>query len=145
MGVSVRPGVDVVSDATFKVVIENMPEMGFSTFSEVQVSGNTIRYREGNDPMEMGWTKQPGLSDIDNLTLERGAVVDEEYLIEWGANKDRRTVDIVRTDPDGNPIRTIRLYRCYPETYSWGEGDAESEDGYAVEKLVLACEKAESK
>jgi len=145
MGVSLRPGVDVISDATYRIDIENLPEMGFSTFSEVQVSGNTIRYREGDDPMQMGWTKQPGLSDVDNVTLERGAVIDQSYLTEWGANKDRRTVDIVRTDPNGDEVRRIRLYSCYPETYSWGEGDAESEDGYAVEKLVLACERAEEK
>jgi phage tail-like protein len=136
-----RPGVDPILQNKYRVVIEGFQVEGFSEYSEPEQDAGVAKYRNGDGA---NWVnKQAGLDIFNSVTLKRGCFPGETWLNDWNDTKDRRTVDIVMLNKEGEEAKRRRLFECFPKKFSAGQGDAMSEDGVVIETLELEFEHAE--
>ena len=101
-----------------------------------------IVYREGGDLVPT--VKDPGLLNISDVTLERGAVAEDSDMYDWFEEvadyvtntglvqpQFKREFDIVERDRAGQPVQRWRCTEAWPKKFVAGEWDAD-----ASEKVV---------
>lgn len=142
MGIQ-REGIDTYQVRKFGVRIDRIAEGDFVDCTPIEVDSAVSEYRTGTDP---DWKKkQPGGKNYPDVTLTRGEMyLAESFLAQWEANKDRRAVEIYRLNHEGDVEgKVIKLHGAFPRGYKTGEFDATSDDGLAIETIVIAYEYAE--
>lgn len=137
----------------FKFVIEvdGVESSGFQKASEISSEVAKVEYREGGALIP---DKSPGLVTVTDVTLERGATVDQD-LFDWfsqvvdiGANSGlidpeyKRTLDLVQQDRDGSTLRRWRLHDAWPIKFVAGEWDNEADEN-VIEMVTLTFDRFE--
>jgi len=122
----------------FTVEIDGVTHAGFSKCSALEAEIDVIKYREGGDIRPT--TKDAGLLDFSDLTLERGAVVEDSDLYNWfqrvvgtvsdigallgdPANDYKATLDIVCRNSLKQETKRWRIYEAWPKKFKAGEWD----------------------
>ena len=115
------------------------------TCSEISWEAQDVNIDEGGNPLTH---KEPGKIEVQDVTLERGAGIDEEFheqALRTINFIDRRgdTVDVLKDDydiidldRDGTERRRVTLVNAYVKMYSHGEWDATSNE-VLIHKIVL--------
>jgi phage tail-like protein len=131
---------------SFTVEIDGIAEASFAEVSGLEGSIDVVEYREGTDS-PLAVRKLPGLTRYANVTLRRGLTETRDLWQWWKAvasgKPDRRDVQIVLRDRQGNPARRWTLAEAWPVCYSVSVLDAESGE-VAIESLELAHERLDS-
>jgi len=123
---------------------------GFRTVSGIRSETEVVEYREGLDGGQV--RKLPGISNYDNIVLERGLSVDNA-LQKWrdqvavpvhagqGLPEDqfRADLEVVLKDYSGNEVKAWHIYECWPAVYEIDSFDASSSD-VVLERVELANE-----
>ena len=139
----------------FIVEIDGFQSAGFNKCSELSVEAAKIEYYEGGGLIPH---KSPGRLSYSDVTLERGATIEQD-MYDWFAqvgnagfqgtaaigagsgrgekdNGYKRQVDIVQLDRDGTTRRRWRLYNAWPQKFTAGEWDNDS-DEKVIEMVTL--------
>jgi phage tail-like protein len=115
------------------------------TCSEINWEAQDVNIDEGGNPLTH---KEPGKIEVPDVTLERGAGIDEEFHDQAARtidfiNRGGDTVDvlkddydIVELDRDGTEVRRKTLRNAYVKGYSHGEWDATANE-VLIQKIVL--------
>jgi phage tail-like protein len=140
----------------FIVQIEGVTRAKFRSVSEITMTHEDIDHWEGGRAIAY---KSPGRVTVDDVTLERGVIDNDDDLYFWfitttdvnvdsplgagigtGLGLDdeayKRDVDIVQLKRDGTPRKRIRLVNAYPKTVTLGSMNNE-EDAKTIESVVL--------
>lgn len=132
----------------FLVEIEGVGYAGFSKCSALEAEVETIEYREGGAIIA---EKDPGLVNVSNVTLERGATMDKDL---WNWFKEvidlasglgdidddfKRDGDIIQQDRDGLEVRRWSIYRVWPRKFVAGEWDNEANEN-VIESVELSIQ-----
>lgn len=144
-------------DKKFKFVVEvdGLGWAGFQKCSELAVEIQQVKYREGGTLVAH---KDPGLVEVSDVTLSRGATRDHD-LWNWvkqvvdmiasggggaggigagAVDPDfRRNADIVQLDRDGTELRRWSLYSTWPTKFVAGEWDNDADEN-VIETITLA-------
>lgn len=131
-----RPKIDPLQSRKFIIEIDGFPQMGFSKFSELEISHAISKYREGDQADYP--TKQRGMMEFPDVTLEKGIFKEEFDLTGWDETGERRTVSIIRLDHLRQEAYRYVLNEAFPANIKLGDGDALSEDGLAIQSITLA-------
>ena len=116
----------------FKFVVkfegQNDPVAGISKVSVLRRTTEVIRHRHGGDPSTS--RKQPGRTEYEPITLERGVTHDNEFekwankVWNFGAqpgseeSKDfRRNIIIELRNEAGQPVLRYNVHRCWVSEY----------------------------
>lgn len=134
----------------FIVEIDGVSHAGFSKCSALEIEIEKIEYREGG---RLTAHKSPGLVNISDITLERGAVVDDADLYnvfvkvvdmasESGDVEDtfRFNFDVVVLDRDNSPLKRWRFTNCWINKFVGGEWDNSSSEK-TIEMVTITVEK----
>ena len=138
----------------FKYLVEITGNMvfakaGFSSVSGLNMNTDEITYREGGDNHTP--RKMPGLTNFDDITLERGMSEDRDMwefaskvftLDSPNASNDpgfRASVIVKLKDRAGNIVKQWEVQRVWFKTYETGEFDGEGSE-VMIERIVLAQE-----
>lgn len=126
----------------FLVEIDGITHARFATCSSLEPEVEEVIYREGGDLAPTA--KDPGLYNVPDVTLTRGAVHDDSDLYDWfesvvsfatdaGALNPnyKRNVDIVILDRDKSELYRWRLFDCWPKKFVAGDWD-----GNVTEKTI---------
>jgi phage tail-like protein len=122
----------------FTVEIDGITHMGFQKCSALEAEIDVVKYREGGDIRPT--TKDAGLLDFSDLTLERGAVAEDSDMYQWiqtvvGTVSDlgatlsdpsgdyKRTLDIVCRNNMKQEIKRWRVYEAWPKKFKAGDWD----------------------
>jgi phage tail-like protein len=122
----------------FTVEIDGVVHMGFNKCSALEAEIEEVKYREGGDIRPT--TKDAGLVDFSDLTIERAAVASDSDLYDWvqtvtnlvsdlgleAAGPDgsyKRTMDIVCRNNRKAVIKRWRIYEAWPKKFKAGEWD----------------------
>jgi phage tail-like protein len=131
----------------FKFVIEadGIASAAFQKCSEISVEVAKVEYHEGGS---LTPNKSPGRLTFADVTLERGATMDED-LFKWFqdvavtssglglVDSDyKRNLDIVQQDRDGSTLRRWTLVGAWPVKFVAGEWDNESDEN-VIESVTL--------
>ena len=131
----------------FKYVVEIdfLAHAGFSKCSELSVEVANVQYFEGGSLIP---NKSPGRLTFADVTLERGATVDQD-LFKWFQDvaitssglglvdpSYKRNLDIVQQDRDGSTLRRWTLFGAWPTKFVAGEWDNESDEN-VIESVTL--------
>lgn len=122
----------------FIVEIDGVVHAGFNKCSELSAEIDKIEYREGG---RLTSHKSPGLVNITDITLERGAVTDDSDLYDWfttvvdivantGSLEDsfRRNFDIVVRDRNNQPLKRWRCRDAWPMKFVGGDWDNDASE-----------------
>jgi phage tail-like protein len=133
----------------FLVEIDGVTSAGFARCSALEVEIEKIEYREGGVLVPY---KAPGLGNISDLTLERGAVYNDTDLWDWfksvvntrtntGAAEDlfRRNLDIVVLNRDNTERYRWRCFDTWPMKFTAGDWDADASE-HTITSVVLAVQ-----
>jgi phage tail-like protein len=138
----------------FKFVIEadGIASAAFQKCSEISVEVAKVEYHEGGSLIP---NKSPGRLTFADVTLERGATMDED-LFKWFqdvavtssglglVDSDyKRNLDIVQQDRDGSTLRRWTLVGAWPIKFVAGEWDNESDEN-VIESVTLTYDYFES-
>jgi phage tail-like protein len=139
---------DFFEKFNFIVEIAGIRRAGFTTVSDLSMNFGKTVLREGGRTLPH---KKPGLTDAEDITLERGVVMDADFHT-WAkqvmdaasgngitALGYKRTIDIIVIDRDGSERAKYTVYGAFPIKIKAGEWDATSEEA-VMEELVLACD-----
>jgi len=127
---------------------------GYGKVSGLKDSTDVGEYREGNDGNSI--QKMAGLSNHDDITLERGLSVQgfmkawRDKVMKWDKDSsDTNTseepdgyykdLNIEILDRKGNVVRTYPVYRCFPNSYEIDDLDAKSSE-VIMERVILTVE-----
>lgn len=133
----------------FLVQIDGVTSAGFQKAGPLKAMVGVVKYREGGQLMA---TKDPGLVDFDDITLERGMTVDQDLhnwfkdvvdvLAETGKVGEamKRHLDLVQQDRDGSEVARYRVFSCWPNEYQHGEWDNNAEE-VVIESVKLTVTK----
>lgn len=118
----------------FTVEIDGVTHMGFNKCSALEAELEEIVYREGGDVRAT--TKDAGLLNFSDLTLERAAVAEDSDLFDWietvvdlvadiglPDNTYKRTLDIVCRNNARAVIKRWRISEVWPKKFKAGEWD----------------------
>lgn len=132
----------------FTIHIDGFAHAGFNKMSELSAEFDEIVYREGGDLVPT--VKDPGLMNVGDVTLERGAVASDGDLYEWfeevanfSTNTGKvqpvfkRQFDIVERDREGNPVQRWRCEEAWPKKFVAGEWDADASEK-VIQKVTLS-------
>jgi phage tail-like protein len=134
----------------FTIEIDGVTHMGFNKCSALEAEIEEVKYREGGDVRPT--TKDAGLLDFSDLTIERAAVSEDSDLYDWiqsvvGTVSDigstladptsdyKRTLDIVCRNNLKQVIKRWRVYEAWPKKFKAGDWD-----NNASEKTVESVE-----
>jgi len=130
----------------YRVEIDGVAHAGFNKCSALEAEIDKIEYREGG---RLTPQKSPGLVNISDITLERGAVSSDSDLYDWftqvvdlvantGQIEDtfRRNFDIVVLDRDNNPIKRWRCTDAWPTKFTAGDWDNDASE-HNIEMVVV--------
>jgi phage tail-like protein len=137
--------IDPYGKYNFAVELDGLTRAGFRSCSGLDVSQQAGTYREGTD-RSLGMRKVPGLVTYGDITLSRG-ISNDNKLWEWRqqvatGNLARHDISIVLLDDAGSAKIRWNLFACWPTKWTGPELDATA-DEFAIETLVLACERIE--
>lgn len=135
----------------FRVGWAGIAHAGFQKVTGLGVTVNRAEYREGTDPP--GMRKYPGLSNVEEVTLERGFAPDgDKELFSWfelvkpfaDSNsvpdpEFRKDIEIQVMDKTGNVIKTYQLFNAWPAEYRLADMDAQSDDPL-IASVIIVCE-----
>lgn len=127
---------------------------GYNKVSGLKDSTDVVEYREGQDGNYI--QKMAGLSNHDDITLERGLSVQgfmkawRDKVMKWDKDSsDTNTseepdgyykdLNIEILDRKGNVVRTYPVYRCFPNSYEIDDLDAKSSE-VIMERVILTVE-----
>lgn len=123
----------------FTIEIDGVAHAGFNKMSALEAEFDEITYREGGDLVPT--VKDPGLLNVSDVTLERGAVADDGDLYDWfeqvadyatntGLNQPnfKREFDIVERDREGSPVQRWRCEEAWVKKFTAGEWDADASE-----------------
>ena len=131
----------------FKYVVEidSVASSAFQKCSELSAEVAKVEYFEGGALIP---NKSPGRLTFADVTLERGATVDED-LFKWFQDvamlasglglvdpSYKRNLDIVQQDRDGTTLRRWTLSGAWPTKFVAGEWDNESDEN-VIESVTL--------
>ena len=131
----------------FKYVVEidGVASSAFQKCSELSAEVAKVEYFEGGSLIP---NKSPGRLTFADVTLERGATVDED-LFKWFQDvamlasglglvdpSYKRNLDIVQQDRDGTTLRRWTLSGAWPTKFVAGEWDNESDEN-VIESVTL--------
>lgn len=134
----------------FVVEIDGVASAGFNKCGPLSAEVGVVPYREGG---KLAATKDPGLYNSEDITLERGAT-DDQDLFNWfkevvdatnnagtGLNvpEFKRNLDIVQQDRDGSTLARWRVFNAWPNKFGAGEWDNEAEEN-VMESVTLTNE-----
>ncbi len=125
----------------FRVEIDSIDEAGFQECSGLDITTDSVDYREGTDPPHL--RKLTGLNKYSPITLKRG-VTDSETLWQWQQNiatgtLDRRNVSIVLFDTLGEEKWRWNLRNAWPSKWTGPTFNAMNND-LAIETLEISYE-----
>lgn len=123
----------------FKYIVEidGFASAGFQKCSELSMEVGKVEYREGGSLIP---NKSPGLLNMTDVTLERGATTDLELYtwfkeVAYAASglglKDeeyKRDFDIVQQDRDGSEQRRWNVTKGWPTKFVAGDWDNDAEE-----------------
>lgn len=130
---------------SFTVEIDGHQSAAFMKASGLKVVIEKIIHREGGGLFPQ---KSPGLADIEDVTLERGAALDQDFVLwlELTANSlsgrgvpspaHERNLDIIVHDRDGSEKVRYRCLRCWIKEWTPGDWDSNSSEKL-VESVVI--------
>jgi len=131
----------------FKYIVEidSVASSAFQKCSELSAEVAKVEYFEGGSLIP---NKSPGRLTFADVTLERGATVDED-LFKWFQDvamlasglglvdpSYKRNLDIVQQDRDGTTLRRWTLSGAWPTKFVAGEWDNESDEN-VIESVTL--------
>ncbi len=134
----------------FVVEIDEVASAGFQKAGPLGVEIGEVVYREGGRLIA---TKDPGLVNFKDLTLERGVTNDFD-LFTWlkqvvdatnnggiGLNvpEFKRNFDLVQQDRDGSTVARWRGFNAWPKDFDAGEWDNDAEEN-VIEVVTLSVE-----
>jgi phage tail-like protein len=102
----------------FKVDLGNGTEVLFQEVSGMDLSEQTIEYRQGNNPV-FSTINMPGIVKSQHVTMKKGVFANDNTFFDW-YNKikmntlERRNVVIKLIDEGGNPTITWTLTNAWP-------------------------------
>lgn len=127
----------------YQVEISGVRWAGFRTMSDLSVNVDEVAQREGGALIP---NKEPGLVNVDDVTLARGATDDRDLwewmkeVIEAGSIVDspahKRDIDIVQQDRRGVEIARWTLYGCWPKKFKAGDWDNEASENVITEVIL---------
>lgn len=121
-------------------------EMTFSAVSGLEVSYETIEYKDGTG----GVFRMPGQSTPVHITLRRGMVVGKSQLYDWISSislnqVEKKDISISLTNASGNELLvTWNISNAFPTKLSAPNFDASSNE-VAIEELSLLADAVTSK
>ena len=137
----------VLKKAFFTVEIEGIIHGKFTSCTEIAPEVEEIIYREGGDLAPT--VKDPGLYNVPDVTLARGAVPQDSDLFDWFSEvvdfatdagllnpNFKKNVDVVVRDRDKSELLRYRLYDAWPKKVVVGDWDSVSE--MVVESVTLS-------
>lgn len=137
---------------SFIVEIDGIAHAGFQKCSELSYEIDKVEYREGGRKHPF---KSPGLVNFTDITLERGAVVDDSDLYNWAEEcasiveeagvietDFRRNFDIVVKDRDGVPLKRWRCVDAWVQKFTGGEWDNDASEK-TIEMVVITFDSFE--
>lgn len=146
---------DPLADYNFIIEIGKFARAGFMSCSALDVSYETIEYREGGNQATK--RKRPGLASYPDITLERGIIIGtgqgKADLALWlneifdatsntpkRAKKFRREIDRVVKDDNGVNTERYRLMQCWPSKATISGALDATKSGNLVESMTIAYE-----
>jgi phage tail-like protein len=127
----------------YKVSWNNL-DIGFSDVSGLTQETQPIEYRDGLMPGTTASLRRPGLKKVNNITLKRGIVEQNNELFTWfnnnGApNVERRDITISLLNDEGNPVMVWTIVQAWP-TKVEGPGLKATGNEIAIESIELVHE-----
>lgn len=129
----------------FLVEIDGFAEAGFMKAGPMKANVETVEYREGGSVFP---EKDPGLGNVENLILEKGAT-DNDDMYKWFDNivtgavgeggVDKRNISVVQQDRAGNELERWNNYNVFPVSFQAGDHDA-SDSNKNIRSIELAIE-----
>jgi phage tail-like protein len=125
----------------FLVEIDNITQAGFQEVSGLDVSTDSVDYREGNDPNHV--RKLPCLNKYSAITLKRG-ITDSDELWRWyetvvDGKAERRNGSIVLLDDSGTERLRWNFANAWPSKWT-GPAFNSTGNSVAVESLEIMHE-----
>jgi phage tail-like protein len=133
---------------TFTVEVDGVVHAGFQKMSALEAEVAQIDYFEGGNARPI---KLPGRVTVSDVTLSRGAGLDDE-LYEWFLQvvdivrggglvspEFKRSLDLVQRGRDGREIKRWEMNGAWPKKFTAGEWDNDSDEP-VIEEIVLAVD-----
>lgn len=130
----------------FKVIIDFVGEMDFTTCSEVAVTTGEATLWQGGSIIPV---KEPTRLTFTDITLERGCSRDVDlydWLIDTSdaalnasrmlAENYKRNAQVWQRNRMGIPVETVLLHGCWVKEYSAGDWSNDA-DEFRIERLVM--------
>lgn len=142
---------DPLRNFRFKLVIDNLPQAGFSEVHISESMIDAIEYREGTDPTHV--RKLSGLTKYGNITLKSGVTTGAGSLdlFEWHKavadgriDEQRKTVTIEVQDEQGQAKTRFVISEAWPVKYHPSDLNGKGSEVF-IETLELANEGIERK
>jgi phage tail-like protein len=142
---------DPIRNFRFKLVIDNLPQAGFSEVTIAESAIEAIEYREGTDPPHA--RKLSGQTKYGNITLKSGVTTGANSLDLFNWHKavssgqiaeQRKTVTIEVQDEQGQAKTRFVISEAWPVKYHPSDLNAKGNDVF-IEVLELANEGIERK
>lgn len=132
----------------FRIEIDGVTYAGFSECSDLKIVVNSITHREGGTPMPH---KSPGLVDVPDITLSRGATDDRDLwswmseVIDTASGRGapdplyRRNFDLLQLDRNQTILERYRVFGAWPKEFNAGKRAADA-DEKVIESVVLSVD-----
>lgn len=132
----------------FIVEIDGVARAAFKTCSELRVTSETVKYREGG---RLHPHKAPGLVEFPPITLERGATDDFDLYNWFKDTADAaagtglvtpdlyRTFDIVQLDRAGDEVERYTVYSSFCSEYAAGDWDNDANE-VRMEQVIIEAD-----
>lgn len=133
------------------VEIEGIAVAAFTRMSSLEAEIGVVQQREGGKLIP---DKSPGLVNVTDVTLERGAANGDSDLYKWWLDVVRmsagggtglptpfykRQVDVIQLDRDGSVLRRWILDGAWPMKFVAGDWDNEADEN-VIESVTLALD-----
>jgi phage tail-like protein len=133
--------VDPYRGYRFLVEIDGITQAGFQEVSGLDVTTDSVDYREGSDPAHV--RKLPGMNRYSNITLRRG-ITDSDELWRWRSTAidgkaERRNGSIILLDDAGTERIRWNFFNAWPSRWT-GPAFNASSTAVAIETLELTPE-----
>lgn len=133
--------VDPYLGYNFLVEIDGITQAGFQEVSGLDVSTDSVDYREGADPSHA--RKLPGLTKYGNITLKRG-ITDSDELWKWrmtvvSGKPVRKNGSIILLDSTGSEKLRWNFFMAWPSKWTGPSFNAGSAS-VAIETLEIIPE-----
>jgi phage tail-like protein len=122
----------------------NNTDIGFSDVTGLTQEIQAIEYRDGLMSGTTPSRRRPGLKKVNNITLKRGIIAQNNDLFNWfnnnGApNIERRDISISLLNDEGEPVMIWNISQAFPVKCE-GPGLKASGNEIAIETIELVHE-----